>query len=376
MKDTRLKYEYYDVMIDNDNKDVDIETILKTLRAPKKTTSTTNDAFDLKTVFKGINDKLFIRLDSAHLQDFFDKVKEGKVSYVTYLDSALDEYRKTGVLPLKSISVLFKNYYGPYAEFYAYNEEIASRVGNILGIPVVYNKTVKCADVINPPPLDVTIGEYIEEMLYPKSKEYHNVSIDYMQYGDITYDSIHRGYLRDDRENRTQHRNQSLRDWFQLFLFKDMRNPHTGASLTIPQRRGLTQEFIPTYFFRKYLLSDSDFDIHNIMIAHNAKEDTYSLAPNFDMERSFNRKWIRFEYEMCLHQDIEFAYKGYPDIVDKFFDGVKTLLSSYKEATAGVDCRLYRKEINAKLLEKATTMLSVYEKVKQSCKDSVENPHM
>ena len=94
-----------------------------------------------KKAFGGQSEKMFVRLDSDYLTNFFEEVSKGGTSYVTYIDDIIPEYITTKKPPIKAVSLMMKNYDSKCK--YGYMEDMGSRVGNLLHIPVVYNKTFK-----------------------------------------------------------------------------------------------------------------------------------------------------------------------------------------------------------------------------------------
>ena len=62
-----------------------------------------------KKAFGGQSEKMFVRLDSDYLDDFFTEVSAGNTSYVTYLDDVMPEFFTTKKPPVKAVSLMMKN---------------------------------------------------------------------------------------------------------------------------------------------------------------------------------------------------------------------------------------------------------------------------
>ena len=322
-----------------------------------------NNTTDTMTAFGGKTQKVFVRMDSDFLSDLFVAKSRGNSSYVTYLDSLFDSkysYTRQGA-PLKSISVLLKSYSSLQSEAYPCGEEIASKIGNAMGIPVVYNKHIEGIDPIKERELNLGIMEYIQRYSKGEQEKQHIVSVDFMEYSpDISYDTIFKGYSKG-AACRYSRRNWSLREWYKFFLFEDdFVNPKTGEKVPLQDRKKLTRDFIQMYLFRKYVLSDSDFDIHNIVIKYDDRKKEYTFGPNYDMERAFCKNEDKDIFEMRFKEDIEFAYKAYPKEIDTFMKAVKKLEKSVSSITADVKNSHLRNKYRRDLTSNIQLMQRVY----------------
>ena len=83
-------------------------------------------------------------------------------------------------------------------------------------------------------------------------------------------------------------RGTSLEEWFCSFKNADLTNYQTGEELSYSVNMQLFREFIPQYFFRRYLTRDHDFKSENVCIIYNQKTGKYRLAPMFDMEYCYS----------------------------------------------------------------------------------------
>lgn len=321
-----------------------------------------NNTTDTMTAFGGKTEKVFVRMDSDFLSDLFVAKSRGNSSYVTYLDSLFDNYSYTRQgPPLKTISVLLKSYNSMQSEGYACGEEIASRIGNAMGIPVVYNKHIVGVDPQKEQELDLSLIDYIQRYARGEQEKHHIVSVDFMEYSaDISYDTIFKGYSKG-AACRYSRGNWSLRDWYKFFLFEeDFVNPKTGEKVPLQDRKKLTRDFIQMYLFRKYVISDSDFDIHNIVIKHDARANLYTFGPNYDMERAFCKNTDDDIYEIKFLEDIEFAYKAYPKEIDDFMKKVKAMKKNIPSIVAGVDNTFFRNKYKRNLEKNVNLMMGVY----------------
>ena len=256
--------------------------------------SSTKDAVGGKT------DKIFVRLDSEHLTDYFKAVAKGGSSYVTYIDDIAIEYATTKKAPIRAVSAMIKEY--DKSSKYPYNEEIASKIGNALGIPVVYN------------------------MSYEAEDRLQCISIDYMKYDK----NLEYGTLYPDYNSRIidGHSKFNLVEWEQVFLSMPLHNPSTGVPITMGQRKKLFKQFLPTYFFRRFVLGDTDFDVQNIGITYDKRHSTYSISPNYDMERAFNMNWSETSILRSLRRDMPFAIKYYPKEMSNFMKKVSSVYAN------------------------------------------------
>ena len=322
-----------------------------------------NNSSDTMTAFGGKTQKIFVRMDSEFLSDLFVAKSRGNSSYVTYLDSLFDgkySYTRQGA-PLKSISVLLKSYSSMQSEGYPCGEAVASRIGNVMGIPVVFNQHIVGVDPIKEEGLDLGLIEYIQRYSRGEQEKNHIISVDFMEYSpDISYDTIFKGYSKG-AACKYSRGNWGLREWYKFFLFEsDFCDPKTGEKIGLADRKKLTKDFIKMYLFRKYVISDSDFDIHNIVIKHDAKKKTYEFGPNYDMERAFCRDVDDDLYELKFMEDIEFAYKAYPEEIDSFMKSVKKLEKNITSVTNDVKSGYFKNKYKRNLTKNISMMQSVY----------------
>ena len=292
-----------------------------------------------KEALGGQTDKIFVRLDSDFLLDYFKDVAKGSSSYVTYLDDIAKDYVNGKKPPVKAVSTLLKLYDSSSKR--PYNEDIGSKVGNLLGVPVVYNRAYKCGSVI------------------------FNMSIDYMKYGDyMQYGVVYPDYV---GKNQDAYCGWGLTEWKYFFSKSALHDPKTGKPIPLEKRNKLIESFIPTYFFRKYVIRDTDFGFHNIGIIHDRRNDSYKVGPNYDMERAFYSQTTFDSYVQNLERDMKSALATHPKAICDFMSRVKKV-SKYQLITpwlfANVEDKRYRNKAIKSLYQNINTMCEIFEMTK------------
>ena len=79
-------------------------------------------------------------------------------------------------------------------------------------------------------------------------------------------------------------------------------------------------DFVYSFLVRKFALADGDYGFHNVGLIHDTKNNSLSLAPNFDFEYSLGFYAItNNNVARKLHLDnLKFAIKHYPKLYEKF----------------------------------------------------------
>lgn len=268
------KYEWYNVILDDKGNESN----------PKK-------------AFGGQTEKMFVRMDSDFLTDFFEEVSQGNTSYVTYIDDIIPEYLTTKKPPIKAVSLMMKLYDSNCK--YGYMEDMGSRVANLLGLPVVYNKTFKDGGI------------------------HYGLSIDFMKHDkSLRYGTLEGDYFTAPHDT---HKGLDLEGWMNFFENKVLVDAHTKRPLHDPDRLAIFRGFLPSYFFRKYIIEDPDFDVRNMSIIYNSDTEKYSFGPNYDMERAFVEDRQDYLYDHCLQRDLQLAYEMFPDIMRPFMARLKAV---------------------------------------------------
>lgn len=310
--------------------------------------SDTGEQVSTKEALGGQTDKIFVRLDSDFLVDYFKDVSKGSSSYVTYLDDIAHEYLNGKKPPVKAVSTLLKIY--DSASKRPYNEDIGSKVGNLLGVPVVYNRAYKCGSVI------------------------FNMSIDYMKYGDhMEYGVLFPDYA---GKNEDPYNGWGLNEWKYFLSKATLHDPKTGVPIPLDKRAKLIDSFIPTYFFRRYVLRDTDFGFHNLSIVHDKRNDSYRVGPNVDMERAFYSNTTYDEYVTRLTKDLKSAMITHPKAIKSFMSRLKRVSSSQLITPwlfSNVEDKKYRNKAIKSLYQNINTMCHIFEKTRVTMGDSEDS---
>lgn len=299
-----------------------------------------------KKAFGGQSDKMFVRLDSDYLTDFFEEVSAGDTSYVTYIDDIIPEYITTKKAPLKAISLMMKTYDGRCQ--YGYMEDMGSRVANLLNIPVVYNKTFKDSSI-----------NYL-------------LSIDYMKYDkNLRYGTLEGDYFNSPYDSHAMY---TLNDWVNFFDGKVLKDPISQKNLNDAERLSILRGFVPAYFLRKYIIEDPDFDVQNMCVIYNSDTEKYSFGPNYDMERAFVKPREDYIYDFTLARDIQLSYEMFPDIIKPLMSRIsevhKKKLINHK-LLKNIPSVLARKKIIDRLNQNIEAVYKAHESVLESMKEGM-----
>ena len=294
----------------------------------------------------GQSEKMFVRFNSELLTDFFADISKGNTSYVTYLDDIAPEYAKTGKAPLKAVSLLMKMYSSDCK--YGSMEDMGSRVGNLLGIPVVYNKLQKCGSV-----------NFL-------------LSIDYMKFApNIKYGTIEGDYYTAPHEG---HNHYTYSNWLDFFDRSVLKNRYTGKLLNDNQILQILRGFTPSYFFRKYILEDTDFDLYNMGIIYDEATGKYSFGPNYDMERAMVKKnRINQDFEINLPNDIQEAFEMFPNEMKAFMDRLKFVQQNNlinHELLKNISSKFSRRKIIKRLNNNIDSVCLAYDMYRAKVKDN------
>ena len=87
-------------------------------------------------------------------------------------------------------------------------------------------------------------------------------------------------------------------------------------TLSAEDKRALEERFVSDYLLRVCFLADCDFSTKNVGFLFDEKKNSLRTAPNFDFEYTFM-------CEMSVEEDVLFAYKHYPEVVDDFMNKLK-----------------------------------------------------
>ena len=287
-----LIYEHYNSILDDD----------------KHETNT-------KSACGGVSAKEFLRVDTECLGDFFVEVAKPTSSYVTYVNGIAKESAGKQV-PMQHVSAMVKFYKGKNR--FPCNEEICSRLSNAFGIPTVYNRIFKDNDRMC------------------------NVSIDFVPYCDKRYDTLQNGYSACTRRKNIPEV-IGIEQWHSFFMSSGLTNPYTKKLVPLRECSKLFRQFVPMYLFRRHIVQDKDFDINNICVIYDPETKTYSLGPNYDMERTFtayfDNSYKRHYDDLC--SDLKFIYICEPSLAEDFVSKVQRL-----KATKAINIHMFDSEMS------------------------------
>lgn len=275
------------------------------------------DEFDAS--LPGHNNKTFVRCDSEIFFQMFDEIKfNPNCSYVTYLNDFIRNDYDGEDMPISTISCFKKD--ADHNEI----EETVSRLANVLGLPTTYVVNVPGDSVDerkkkwNDFFANCKVGDTI------KINEGYILSVDFIgsneHFDTLDIYSGHRGYPSFDI---LCDKYDDLRTWYaKIVLAREDQfiNPITKAPLTSDVRLNLFKEFIPQYFFRRYIVKDRDLRSENVGIIYNSQTGEYKLAPIFDTEYSFNNyNKETFEKTLAnLQNEMNFAFRIDPYVMNNF----------------------------------------------------------
>lgn len=313
------KLKYYNLYLDNDGE------IIKSSNP------------EMQTFLKGKYGKTFMRCNSGFLRELFDEIKNNpECSYVTYLNDFIKENYDGKTLPIKSVSVLVKDV--PYGkETGGYMEEVVSRLGNVFGVAVPFNKYVKGED-----------GDYILSVDFiGKNERFDNLNKYFTD-----YDLIERYNISDSDDSLYQNsvgNNFSLEEeWYKNFMGYP-RNLATKEPLSDKQKEKLFIDFIPRYLFRKWVVSDYDLYSRNEGVLYNNQTGEFKTL-SYDFEYAFSYMYDVFQ----LAHDIVFLMKKYPNELDKFVENYSNNAEKLDGIFENIDdiliCRAVRNYITKNLL--------------------------
>ena len=248
---------------------------------------------DYASFMGGTMPKLFVRCDSRYFAELFQELKKDDCSYATYVNDLVKSLNgSVDQLPLSKLSIMLKSVHDDTNGYN--NEEICSRIANIFGVPTVYNKAV-----------EIEGSRYI-------------ASIDYM-----IKDKVLTDVFEDEEPTRNVY---SLLDFKNMVIDERLDSLLKSRKITKQNYDRLTGEFIENFFFRRYVLSDYDYDVHNIRLLYDKQNNRYEWAPNYDYEFAYDYPINYFEFTT----DLEYAYKIYPNTVKKIFEKYKKILHNDK----------------------------------------------
>lgn len=259
----------------------------------------------------GTLNKRFVRVESKFLIDMFKEISRNpNTSYVTYLNDFIIENQSILFTNpcIEYTSALLKEDcrmgYKIYSE-QLYSEICASRLGNFMGYPIVYNQLhtdangdnfVISVDFVKPNCEISLLDEIFDHNIL------WNLGLEQLEYF------------------------TPLEDWLKALNMAFDTNPlFTKNNISNEDKTKICNDFVSLYLFRQFTLDDADFKAVNVAILHNTKNNRFELAPNFDMEMCFKPSRAKgYDHEFAM-VNIDYCARNYADILDDFIDRMKAV---------------------------------------------------
>lgn len=239
----------------------------------------------------GRREKKFVRFEGSLFGELIDELKTNpQCSYSTYLNDIIREgYNPeyvSVILKEENVDVIRNDIF----KIGHLRETIASRIMNFFECPTTYDTLVdidgkvKCCSVDFNKPNEVF---YIADELKPYCIQIGGV-------GDLL---------------------RGLDSKFKVFAYEE-NIKQENSELFVDFMR----DYVYRYLVRKLVLCDRDFGFHNLGAVHNTKENTLTLAPNFDYEYTFLNMDIAHNKlgRKIRLDDLKFIKRYYPSVYRKF----------------------------------------------------------
>ena len=235
--------------------------------------------------------QMFIHCDSKYFREMFGAVVEPNSHYITYANDEIIQHSmyRHSVLPLEKVAVIMKTYNRQRSWCVS---EIAHKVSNLVGLPTAYCRSLKVGN------------------------DTMTLTADYVKYGEYFF-TLKDFFAYNDKLN-----SNSLRAIVNK-IKNDVRDLQRGTKIPSEERVRLAKEFVPFYFFRKYIISDSAFTGDKVGIIYNTHSRHYCWAPCYDMEDSFGD--IKPVLNK-LEQDVETAISLYPNTMKNIIINYEKIL--------------------------------------------------
>jgi len=291
------------------------------------------EKYDFNEFVGGHNDNSFVLCEGDIFYQLFNEIKYNpNCSYVTYLNDFIKRYYDGEELPISNISCFKKDV------DYGFIEHTVSRLANELGIPTQYsiyisgdsveerrNKIVEFLNSkANTAKLKINTGYLLSVDFIGKNERFETIE----------------SYLRKDKRSINDLNNvidgDYLRKWYAEMIIRsdeDFVNPFNNEALSIDIRKRLFGEFLPQYFFKKYIVRDADLASSNVGIIFNTETGEYKISPMYDGEYCFHgySKLTQDQKEriqLRLQDELTFAYRLYPEIMEEFITKIWDLYHS------------------------------------------------
>ena len=277
-------FESYDIIYNNEDKESDQSKHWNKLKEYDRNWYT-----DFNSICGGSMPKIFARCDSSVLKKLFAELRKPDCKFETYINDLVHSSQFDETPPIKKVSVLLKQTHGVNASSI---EELASVTANALSIPTVFNQAIMI-----------------------DGKEY-TLSVDFVKQNETMTPMLF-------CENLNEYFLEESLDYLDDYLSIFVPNLHKEDFHQI------RNDFIPIYFFRKYVIKDRDFCGKNMGILYNEKTQRHSLGPCFDMECSFRAPVIDHTYEH-LDADLKTSMQKFPQTTKIMIDRFKKAIAQNK----------------------------------------------
>jgi len=265
------------------------------------------DEFDPDEMFIGANKKNFVRVKGSYLLTMYKNLKFKPNNYVTCVDDLIyskDSSRE--IFSNASISCILKHV-NDLRKDTQMKELVASRLANILGIKTEYVSIIAG-----------TNDKYLAIDFLKKDETFENFK-NYFDFMNKKSFYSFNGY------------NSCLDKFLDPMCIDILNNTKAGSQYekAIKLKRFLI-DFVKLYFFKKYIVHDSDVCSVNFgVVLSNDKKDI-SMAPGFDYERSFE-PGIRSGQADGLEEDVKYLAEFYPSILRNVIKEMKITGSTFNQ---------------------------------------------
>lgn len=249
--------------------------------------------------------------DSVVFRELFEAIQSGKSSYVTSINDIVSGEKDGKPYIPHYVPCLVKS----CLEDCAYREVVGSRLGNALGVPVVYNTTQD--DVVKDKSY---VGSKVASKYVPQDIDVY--SVDFVEYG-YYFESLSRlgAFIPYDTPLET-----NLEIVLQTIkLFAKEHN----IKFTPKIREKIERDFCKQYLFRDMLCEDLDCEAKNYGILYSIEKGYITLTPMFDLELMFNT-YGSSGYTEINEKSIMFYHKKFPNDLADFMRRLEKLITENK----------------------------------------------
>lgn len=271
-----------------------------------------------KDALDGRCEKYFCRVDSKHFKNLINELADNlKSSYVTYANNVIKE----GVIPEK-LSVLIKTKkLDENTQRNIISEVLSSQILNYFECSTPYNMAFKNGlDEIK-----LLSVDYISE------NEEFNSFMDLKLYGWYAIENV-------------VAKTKEFLDSFDGVLEEN--------------KNQVLENYVLSYYVRKYLLIDSDFDYRNAGLLINKKDKTLKYI-NYDFEFGCLLDAEREFKDYVLQDSLEYLKRKFPQVYNRFTYKIKQMVEVKDEVKNNLDYKNKKHEVAVKtILNNAKYLLS------------------